>query len=257
MQNELQIITQNLELAKQEPKHSENGSLQIALQSPQIHKVGDEELKQVLRYCMILTGIRSNNMPDEIEKTVLLNFIRQNFAFHTPQEIKLAFEMAVAGKLDVEAKVYENFSCEFFGRIMTSYRKWSKDEVKYTTKPTEVPQISDKNTDWGNVWADILNAAKLPLIEKKVIPLPVYDWLVEKGLLKLTNLEKQKLMKRAEVLYRLELDERFIAKKNSPNDIQELVILKDGKPIPEGLKLKLQIRAKVLAVRELAKVLSK
>ena len=94
-------------------------------------RVSDEnDLKQVLRYSMLLVGLRANNMPTEEEKFVLINFIKTNFANVTIAQIKLAFDMAVAGKLQVDAKCYENFSCEFFGRIMSSYLQFSAEETR-------------------------------------------------------------------------------------------------------------------------------
>ncbi len=90
----------------------------------------DEELKQSLRYAMILVGLRASNMPTEEEKFVLLNFIRSNFGNLTPEEVKLAFEYAVAGRFKIDAKCYENFSCEYFGRIVNAYINYSMEETK-------------------------------------------------------------------------------------------------------------------------------
>jgi len=107
----------------------------------------EEDLKQVLRYSMVLVGLRGNNMPTEEEKFVLLNFIRSNFGNLTPEEIKLAFELAVSGKLGIDAKCYENFSCEYFGRIMNAYIEYARQETKSVPKeeesPKEVPSDAD------------------------------------------------------------------------------------------------------------------
>jgi hypothetical protein len=90
----------------------------------------ENELKQVLRYSMVLVGLRANNMPNDEEKFVLINFINNNFANVTIAQIKLAFDMAVSGKLGIDAKCYENFSCEFFGRIMSKYLEFSAEETR-------------------------------------------------------------------------------------------------------------------------------
>lgn len=97
----------------------------------------EEDIKQVLRYAMVLVGLRGNNMPTEEEKFVLLNFIRSNFGNQTPEEIKLAFDWAVSGKLNVDAKCYENFSCEYFGRIMKAYIDYARQET------ITVPQVEE------------------------------------------------------------------------------------------------------------------
>ena len=107
----------------------------------------EEDLKQVLRYSMVLVGLRGNNMPTEEEKFVLINFIKTNFGNLTLEEIKLAFEWAVSGKLGIDAKCYENFSCEYFGRIAKSYIDYSRQStltvVKEVGTPKEIPSDSD------------------------------------------------------------------------------------------------------------------
>lgn len=125
----------------------------------------EEDIKQVLRYAMILVGLRSNNMPTDEEKFVLLNFIKSNFGNLTPEEIKLAFEFAVAGKFNIDAKCYENFSCEYFGRIIKAYNEYSIEETKairnkvVESEPLPVPTIEvlkQQAIETANMYADQL-----------------------------------------------------------------------------------------------------
>src|SRR5512137_161350 len=105
----MELTTNNRsELAQQEwkPLKTGNASANIILQAQSTQSLRlrhEEDLKQVLRYAMVLVGLRGNNMPTEEEKFVLLNFIRSNFGNQTPEEIKLAFELAVSGKLGIDA----------------------------------------------------------------------------------------------------------------------------------------------------------
>jgi len=137
---EIQTMNQNLALVQQEWKHYGSGNA-IAIQQAQVDhtlRVSNEDtIKQALRYSMLLVGLRGNNLPTEEEKFVLTNFVKSNFGNNTCEEIKLAFEMAVAGKLNVDAKCYENFSCEYFGRIMNAYLDYSREEIKNLPKPIE------------------------------------------------------------------------------------------------------------------------
>ncbi len=131
-----------MELAQQEWKPLKTGNVtaDVILQAQSAQSLrlrNEEDLKQVLRYAMVLVGLRGNNMPTEEEKFVLLNFIRSNFGNQTPEEIKLAFDWAVSGKLNVDAKCYENFSCEYFGRIMKAYIDYARQET------ITVPQIEE------------------------------------------------------------------------------------------------------------------
>jgi hypothetical protein len=137
-----------LVLAQQEWKPLGSGNalaIQLAQSTQSLRLSGEEDLKQVLRYCMVLVGLRGNNLPTEEEKFVLTNFIRSNFGNQTSAEIKIAFEMAVAGKLQVDAKCYENFSCEYFGRIMNAYLEYARQEIKNLPKPIE--QMKEKPGD--------------------------------------------------------------------------------------------------------------
>lgn len=138
---EIQTTNQR-ELATTEWKPSEIGKgLGIQILQAQnglaIRKQSEEDLKQVLRYVMILVGLRGNNLPTDEEKLVLINFIKTNFANQTIPEIKLAFELAVAGRFSVDVKTYENFSCEYFARIMNAYLDYARAETRAIPKKEE------------------------------------------------------------------------------------------------------------------------
>ena len=149
---ELQTTNRNSELAQQEwkPLKTGNAEADIIMQARSTQTLRlrhEEDLKQVLRYSMVLVGLRGNNMPTEEEKFVLINFIKTNFGNLTPEEIKLAFEWAVSGKLGIDAKCYENFSCEYFGRIAKAYIDYSRQStlnvVKEVEAPKEIPSDAD------------------------------------------------------------------------------------------------------------------
>jgi hypothetical protein len=144
----MEIILRNLEQVQQEWKHLGSGNAIAIQQAQSTHSLrlrNEEDIKEVLRYSMLLVGLRGNNLPTEEEKFVLTNFVRSNFGNQTPEEIKIAFEMAVAGKLQVDAKCYENFSCEYFGRIMNAYLEFARQEIKNLPKPIE--QAKEKPSD--------------------------------------------------------------------------------------------------------------
>lgn len=136
------------------PLSKDGKQLLAAISSTKIAQAGDEEIKEALRYAMILVGIRAQNLPNDIEKQVLLQFIRRNYPGHTANEIRLAFDKAVSGELALkpnETAAYENFSCEYLGRIMRAYRAWASEQYEQaqtfqateTPKLLEAPKISD------------------------------------------------------------------------------------------------------------------
>lgn len=81
---------------------------------------------------MMAVGLRGVNLPTQIEADFLVAFLERNFAGHTIQELALAFEMAVARKLELRSEdviCYENFSVEYVARIMAAYRAWASKQM--------------------------------------------------------------------------------------------------------------------------------
>lgn len=143
-------VSIGLEPAKPASKPLPNGELakfEQAIQSQRIAQIDIEPLKQALRYAMVLVGIKANNVPNENEKAVLLQFIQKNYGGHTPNEIRLAFDLAVAGELELDdVKCYENFSPLYFATIMNAYRKWAKPRFS-ELKPQPTNLSSDQKLD--------------------------------------------------------------------------------------------------------------
>lgn len=91
---------------------------------------------------MLLVGIRPHNLPPPEETAILFAHIMKYYSGHTVAEIRLAFEMAVSGQLDIDekdVKAYENFSTIYFSQIINSYRRWAAQEFKQNIKAIEPP----------------------------------------------------------------------------------------------------------------------
>jgi hypothetical protein len=103
------------------PETSDEGLFLVARKSQPISKLSDTALREALRYCMVKVGLRGANFPDGAEKALLLAHITQNYGNHSPDEIRLAFDLALASKLGLDTgdiKCYESFSCAYFSTIM-------------------------------------------------------------------------------------------------------------------------------------------
>jgi hypothetical protein len=203
----MELITQrNLEHQLQEWKPSVIGNalaeqLMQARRGNTLRVTEEKELKQVLRYSMLLVGLRANNMPTEEESFVLINFIKTNFGNVTLAEIKLAFDMAVAGKLGIDAKCYENFSCEFFGRIMARYLEFSAQETRIVAqrvvedeplpKPSQEELKAQAIVNANDYAHSVANDKKFKWYEGGLSSL--YDIAKETGILRLSGEEKQEI----------------------------------------------------------------
>ncbi len=124
-----------------------------------------------------------------------------------------------------------------------------KDQVKENNKPAELPM----EADWSMVWSDILISAQENRVAKKIIPVPVYDWLVRKAKLKLTAAERTEYYERARELYKADLLTRYAIDQISLDERTYLDHIKAGADLEhENTKNVIVNRAKVLAVREFA-----
>lgn len=80
-----------------------------------------EPIKQALRYIFALVGLRPEQIPGDIEKIVLINFIKDNLKNHSPEELKLAFEVAVKGDFKTELNHFGHFSALYLSRVFNDY----------------------------------------------------------------------------------------------------------------------------------------
>lgn len=171
-----------------------------ALKEQKIINGDVEQIKEALRYAMVKIGLRAQNWPSDEEKSVLISHVLKGYGGHTIAEIKLAFDMAIEGKLNVEVNCYENFSCLYFSNIMSAYREWAKEEYKQI--PEEVKEIEFKE--------DLSDQAMIEWFKDKVryfelypdthlafCPTQIYDWLDKKGKINKSGKEKHEYLSKA------------------------------------------------------------
>jgi len=190
-----QVVKQEerLQTEWKQPATGEEVKFIAALSANTINKSTVEELKQVLRLVMVKVGLRAQNFPTDGEKQVLLEHIISQYGNHTPEEIKLAFDMAIIGKLEIDEKnvtCYENFSCLYFSTIMNAYRRWAR-ETHSQLKKDYPKMVAEKFTlddeekaEWMMEWKQKQD------INFELIPLIFYEWMEQKNLIKLTSKQK-------------------------------------------------------------------
>lgn len=155
----------------------------------------EDRVKGALRYAMLLVGLKAQNLPSEKEKEVLVSFILDKYGYHTAEEIKLAFDMAVAGELTVDPVCYENFSPIYFAKIMNAYRAWVESEHRKgaagnVRKDEPLKELPAGEVDWSDTWQGLIQSAETVAIYRVFIPTAVFDWLERKGILTPSSQEK-------------------------------------------------------------------
>lgn len=209
---------------KEEPKKPASGEVSLfqkALDQPRIVHGEREDVVKSLRWIMMKVGLREQNWPTPEESALLIQHIETNYGGHTVDEIKLAFDMAISGKLDVDATCYENFSCLYFSKIMNAYREWAKEEYKQieAKQPIALPEIKedmskDAMLDWFNDSAKKIRAGEMIV---DFVPLMLYEFMDSNGNIPATPEEKYSYLQRA-AEYRLgQLETEYQKKPTSSN----------------------------------------
>ena len=117
-------------------KHLKTGkehSLAVAhFEESNLLQSSEEDIKMVLRRVILLLGIKKESFPSDIQKGLILEFLKENYSFLTVSEIKNAFELAIMGKLDVSSTSYQSFNCEYICSILNAYKRYIQENKIYT-----------------------------------------------------------------------------------------------------------------------------
>lgn len=160
---------------------------------------------------MLKVGLRSHNLPNDLEKLILIEHVKENFAGHNLSEIKLAFDLAIAQKLIapdneiLDATCYENFSCLYFSRVMNAYRNWAADAYRRNEHNIEKPPMQKQLEYVINPKQEIeeliqlyVSDCKKGMLRWEYIMPSVYDKLIEHKIIDDSQLhtleEKKKLL---------------------------------------------------------------
>ena len=126
--------------------------LATALADKKLPAAGLAGLEATLRYIFMLLGLRPQNYPVGLEADFLTQYIVKNFASHTNAEVRLAFDLAVAGRLALDARevsCYENFSVAYFARIMQAYIAWARETYQLLPDKRPVPRRTpEQEASW-------------------------------------------------------------------------------------------------------------
>ena len=77
----------------------------------------------LLAYLYGILGIKGEKLPTSQETYLIIDFMRSQLGSYSIDDFKIAFQLAIAGKLGIDANAYQNFSCEYLGKIMAAYQK--------------------------------------------------------------------------------------------------------------------------------------
>jgi len=130
------------------PSANFNREIIRAVYGPKIRDIApdnDEPIKQVLRYVITLIGLKPENFPTDIQKTVLINFIRTDLGHFGLDEIRVAFHMAIKGETGIDATHFQNFSAPYITGVLMAYEKTTRAAAIKKFKQLEQSEMSKQN----------------------------------------------------------------------------------------------------------------
>ncbi len=181
--------------------------------SKRIADCTDAEIGQTLAKIFVMVGLRSKNMPSEIESKLIFQKIREYYPRKKIDELVIAFDLAIQKKIDAEVIVYDQFTLPYLTEIMDKYRVYVNELAKDI--PVEIPkQIEYKMTDAEKL-KDIEDFGKTPTAFN-MIPGYIYEWIIELGLVILDEDDKTEYYRRA-----IQMRESELRKNAEFGDVKE------------------------------------
>ncbi len=98
-----------------------------------IRSYSRDEILQMLVMLMSFVGIKPENYPDKLTKTMLVSYIIGHLGDFTVNEFLIAFSLAVSGRLDVDVKHYNSFDAIYLNRVMAAYSRYRYQILKSKT----------------------------------------------------------------------------------------------------------------------------
>lgn len=90
----------------------------------------DEPIRQSLRYIFTLIGLKPEYFPTDLQKAVLIDFIKTELKQYSAEELTLAFRLAATKKIDVDITHYQNFSAVYLADVMNAYQLAQQNALK-------------------------------------------------------------------------------------------------------------------------------
>lgn len=160
-----------------------------------------------------LVGIRNENLPDKEESLLLIRSLNRVYGNVKDEEITTAFEMAASGQLDAEEH-YQSFSFKYISSVINAYIKQVNEAKKYIPKQKQIEEpLFETEVDWSDTIQFLIK--EISNGNEPIIPSLIYDWMIEKNIIQVTNEEKKSAMKMGERIYKSQLMKRWEARPNS------------------------------------------
>lgn len=124
----------------------------------------------------------------DIENDLITKFIIRQFGDFTLKEIEYSFELAMAGKLDVNAEHYQSFNIKYIGHILKKYRSIRGKAIKEMDQIEMRKQEKEIDMTDFDYCKEMYNGLKDNTLNNKKVPdhwgwIPVWNYMSHEDLI--------------------------------------------------------------------------
>lgn len=174
--------------------------------------------EKLLQSIGIICALIGQQPPNSDIKIVLLDYIRKDLGQYTPQEITLAFRMAMKGLLTIELNSIGVLNALTIQKVMDAYKHYTYELKKQQAEPAASIEAFDEDTLFSKSIRELFEKYKTDKYVWDGNWTGKHDWLVGKGLIAAKTTDKaefESLQKEAQQMWMAETEGKMMKAKNA------------------------------------------
>ena len=203
--SENETSKQNLALAKTDLNLNINKMLKIADKESIRQEIGKN-------IAIVITDLGVKTMPDKYAQKRIIYYLLSYYKDFSIEEIRLAFELAIVGKLEVEIEHYQSFDIKYLSKILNAYRKYRNEKnirirakQKQESKEPTAEEIKTSKIKYLKILSKTYENYRNTGTLNRFIHWVAYNQLIEIQVLEISENYWTELIQRAEIIYKIEL----------------------------------------------------
>ena len=140
------------------------------------HLDSPDKIIELINYLYVLLNVKKDNQLNQLEESVLNGVILKNFGNFSPDEIKHAFRLGVAGQLGIE--MYQKLDSITMGKVLSAYKSYKANKIKnYKSNNLTIEHKKPTEAEISDIESEFIEKCILPYIEeRKSMKEPLINW---------------------------------------------------------------------------------